>query len=63
MDNSLSAYLTKYDTQGYGLQFPDGHVIRFYERILNFALQKTSGNLLDFDMVFEELEKRYDTNE
>lgn len=48
MDNSLSAYLTKYDTQGYGLQFPDGHVIRFYERILNFALQKTSGNLLDF---------------
>ena len=48
MDNSLSAYLTKYDSQGYGLQFPDGHVIRFYERILNFALQKTSGNLLDF---------------
>lgn len=48
MDNSLSAYLTKYDTQGYGLQFPDGHVIRFYERILNFILQKTSGNLLDF---------------
>lgn len=30
------------------MQFPDGHVIRFYERILNFALQKTSGNLLDF---------------
>ncbi len=48
MDNSLLAYVTKYDTQGYGLQFPDGHVIRFYERILNFALNKTSGNLLDF---------------
>ncbi|ARR01130.1 class I SAM-dependent methyltransferase [Campylobacter porcelli] len=48
MDNSLSAYITKYDKQGYGLHFPDGHVIRFYERILNFALNKTSGNLLDF---------------
>lgn len=35
MDNSLSAYTQKYDKEGYGLQYPDGHVIRFYERILN----------------------------
>ena len=48
MDNSLEAYTQKYDKEGYGLQYPDGHVIRFYERILKFQLHKTSGNLLDF---------------
>lgn len=48
MDNSLSAYTQKYDKEGYGLQYPDGHVIRFYERILKYKLNKTSGNLLDF---------------
>lgn len=35
MDNSLLAYTQKYEEEGYGLQYPDGHVIRFYERILN----------------------------
>ncbi|WP_243705901.1 methyltransferase domain-containing protein [Campylobacter volucris] len=30
------------------MQYPDGHVIRFYERILKYKLNKTSGNLLDF---------------
>ncbi|MBF7048375.1 methyltransferase domain-containing protein [Campylobacter volucris] len=48
MDNSLSGYTKKYDNEGYGLQYPDGHVIRFYERILKYKLNKTSGNLLDF---------------
>ena len=48
MDNSLEAYTQKYDKEGYGLQYPDGHVIRFYERIPKFQLHKTSGNLLDF---------------
>lgn len=48
MDNSLSAYTQKYDKEGYGLQYPDGHVIRFYERILKYKLSKTSGKLLDF---------------
>ena len=48
MDNSLEAYTQKYDKEGYGLQYPDGHVIRFYERILKFQLHKISGNLLDF---------------
>ncbi|MCW1335638.1 hypothetical protein OLS45_01445 [Campylobacter jejuni] len=42
MDNSLSAYTQKYDKEGYGLQYPDGHVIRFYERILKYKLSKTS---------------------
>ena len=44
----MEAYTQKYDKEGYGLQYPDGHVIRFYERILKFQLHKTSGNLLDF---------------
>ena len=48
MDNSLSAYTQKYDKEGYGLQYPDGHVIRFYERILKYKLSKTSGKLLEF---------------
>lgn len=48
MDNSLSAYTQKYDKEDYGLQYPDGHVIRFYERILKYKLSKTSGKLLDF---------------
>ncbi|AJC88436.1 SAM-dependent methyltransferase [Campylobacter insulaenigrae NCTC 12927] len=48
IDNSLEAYTQKYDQENYGLQYPDGHVIRFYERILKYKLQKTSGNLLDF---------------
>ncbi|EIY6494723.1 class I SAM-dependent methyltransferase [Campylobacter lari] len=48
MDNSLKAYTQKYDQENYGLQYPDGHVIRFYERILKYKLNKTSGNILDF---------------
>lgn len=48
MDNPLSGYTKKYDNEGYGLQYPDGHVIRFYERILKYKLSKTNGNLLDF---------------
>lgn len=48
MQNSLQTYTSKYDEKGYGLHFPDGHVVRFYERILKHKLNKTSGNLLDF---------------
>lgn len=48
MQNSLETYAIKYDKNGYGLHFPDGHVVRFYERILKYKLNKTSGNLLDF---------------
>lgn len=39
MQNSLQTYTQKYDENNYGLLYPDSHVIRFYERILNLALQ------------------------
>lgn len=45
---SFELYKNKYEEKGYGVQHPDGHVIRFYERILKYKLNKTSGNLLDF---------------
>ncbi|EOD0574512.1 class I SAM-dependent methyltransferase [Campylobacter jejuni] len=48
MQNSLEAYTMKYNENGYGLLFPDGHVVRFYERILKYKLNKINGNLLDF---------------
>ncbi|WP_139452890.1 class I SAM-dependent methyltransferase [Campylobacter armoricus] len=47
MISSLKAYDKKYQ-QGYGVVYPDGHIIRFYERILKYKLNKTSGNMLDF---------------
>jgi len=45
--NSLAAYDQKYEG-GYGLQYPDGHIIRIFERILKYELGVTTGNLLDF---------------
>lgn len=48
MKNSLKTYTQKYDKKSYGLLYPDSHVIRFYERILKYKLNFTSGNLLDF---------------
>lgn len=48
MQNSLETYTMKYNENGYGLLFPDGHVVRFYERILKYKLNKINGNLLDF---------------
>ncbi|TEY02793.1 methyltransferase [Campylobacter sp. US33a] len=48
MRDSLKTYTQKYDENGYGLLYPDSHVIRFYERILKYKLGITSGNLLDF---------------
>ncbi|WP_291953025.1 methyltransferase domain-containing protein [Campylobacter sp.] len=47
MISSLKAYNEKYD-KGYGVLYPDGHIVRFYERVLKYKLNKTSGNLLDF---------------
>ena len=40
MDNSLEAYTQKYDKEGYGLQYPDGHVIRFMREFLNSNFTK-----------------------
>ncbi|GKY64215.1 hypothetical protein THJ090_17300 [Campylobacter jejuni] len=48
MQNSLETYTMKYNENGYGLLFPDAHVVRFYERILKYKLNKINGNLLDF---------------
>jgi SAM-dependent methyltransferase len=48
--NSRQAYETKF-AEGYGLQYPDGHIIRTYERVLKWKLGITgaeNGNLLDF---------------
>ena len=45
---SFELYKNKYEQKGYGVEYPDGHVIRFYERILKYKLNKTSGILLDF---------------
>lgn len=46
MQNSLETYTMKYNENGYGLLFPDGHVVRFYERILKYKLNKINGNYL-----------------
>ena len=45
---SFELYKNKYEQKGYGVEYPDAHVIRFYERILKYKLNKTSGKLLDF---------------
>lgn len=41
------AYDKKYD-MGYGIQYPDGHIIRFYERFLKYELGLHIGKVLDF---------------
>ena len=46
-NDSFGAYDEKY-AKGYGLQYPDGHVIRFYERVLKNELNLTKGKILDF---------------
>lgn len=48
--NNTDAYTEKY-MQGYGTMFPEGHVIRFYEKFLKYELGITGAkneNLLDF---------------
>ena len=48
--NSKEAYEKKF-AEGYGLQYPDGHIIRAYDRILTRKLGLTGANgerLLDF---------------
>lgn len=48
MQNSQQTYADKYDKNGYGLLYPDGHIVRFYERILKYKMAKKPGNFLDF---------------
>lgn len=45
MDNSLSAYTQKYDKEGYGLQYPDGHVIRFCRRKNKISIWKNKTSI------------------
>lgn len=40
-------YEAKYQI-GYGLEYPDGHVIRFHRQILEYELGMTSGTILDY---------------
>jgi len=44
---NTETYDTKYQT-GYGLRYPDGHVIRFYHHILAYDVGVTSGTMLDY---------------
>ena len=44
---NTQTYDTKYQT-GYGLRYPDGHVIRFYQQILAYDAGLTSGAMLDY---------------
>lgn len=45
--DSKAAYNEKY-AKGYGVRYPEGHIIRFYERILKYELGLTSGKVFDF---------------
>ena len=40
-------YETKYRS-GYGLEYPDGHVIRFHRHILEYDIGLTAGKILDY---------------
>lgn len=47
LDTTVETYKQKYK-DGYGVLYPEGHIIRFYERILKYKMGITSGNMLDF---------------
>lgn len=46
-DKNRETYGTKYQ-EGYGLVYPDGHVIRVYHQILEYELGLHGGNILDY---------------
>jgi len=46
-DVTSRTYETKYQ-DGYGLQYPDGHVIRIHRQILEYELQMSGGTILDY---------------
>lgn len=45
--SSKDAYVDKY-AKGYGICYPEGHVIRFYQRICLYSLGLKGGRILDF---------------
>ena len=46
-DSTTAAYDGKYE-HGYGLNYPDGHIIRINEHVLKYELGLTGGKILDF---------------
>ena len=44
---NTAAYDGKYE-RGYGLNYPDGHIIRINEHVLKYELGLTGGKILDF---------------
>lgn len=42
-----NSYTEKYKN-GYGVQYPEGHVVRFHKHILDYECKKTKGRLFDF---------------
>ena len=46
-DDNVSHYEQRY-RDGYGLVYPDGHVIRFHRHILEYELSMTGGRVLDY---------------
>ena len=47
-DASDRRYFEERYKAGYGLEYPDGHVIRFNRHILEWELGLRSGNILDY---------------
>ena len=45
--SNINSYKRKYKNK-YGLQVPDGHIIRIYKQIVEYELKKKKGNLLDY---------------
>jgi len=46
-NTNTTAYDGKYE-RGYGLDYPDGHIIRINEHVLKYELGLTGGKILDF---------------
>lgn len=44
---NINTYNEKYK-RGYGLQYPEGHIIRIYKQVIEYELKKNKGNLLDY---------------
>jgi 2-polyprenyl-3-methyl-5-hydroxy-6-metoxy-1,4-benzoquinol methylase len=45
---NVQTYEKKYGKDGYGLQYPDGHVIRIHRQVLEYELGMKGGKLLDY---------------
>ena len=51
VDNDHATNTTYYEHRyraGYGLEYPEGHVIRFHHHILEYELGMTGGTVMDY---------------